>query len=50
MMGNVSVISSEEELKLILGGSDFEKKAWYGYGYQLGWRSKWNLNHPYFPL
>lgn len=37
-------------LNKVKGGFDIEKNLWNGYGYQLGWRSKWNLNHRYFKI
>ena len=37
-------------LNKVKGGFDIEKNLWNGYGYQLGWRSQWNLNHRYFKI
>ena len=38
------------DLSQIKGGFDIEKALWGGYGYQLGWRNKWNLSHRYFKI
>jgi len=40
---------SADELQNIVGG-DWQNKAWSSWGYYLGKKARWNLNHPYMQL
>ncbi len=48
MLNNTKL--SEFQLNKVVGGFDIEKALWDSFGYETGWRSKWNLSHPYFKI